>query len=63
MKKNIKIVAVLVITMLLTGCSTVLKDKDGKVVQYTEKSVCDTCNLKCESQFNEENIVIPEGTI
>jgi len=46
--KKIKIISILFITMLVTGCSTVLKDKEGKVVQYTEKNVCETCNQKCE---------------
>ena len=62
MKKNIKLLLVLVAVFFLTGCTTILKDKDGKAVQYTEKSVCDTCNLNCETKFKdeEENIISNE---
>ena len=63
---KIKIVGILLLTTLLTGCTTVLKDKDGKVVQYTEKNVCETCNLKCENSFieeqNQENIEVSTET-
>ena len=54
MKKNIKLLLVLVATLFLTGCTTILKDKDGKAVIYTEKSVCETCNSNCETKFNDE---------
>ncbi len=57
MKKNIKIILVLLSTVLLTGCTSLLKDKDGKGVQYTEKSVCETCNRNCESKFEEDNTI------
>ena len=57
MKKKFKIMFVLLATILLTGCTTQLTDKDGKGVQYTEKNVCETCNKKCEAKFEEENKV------
>jgi len=52
MKKTIKITLVLLITMLLTGCTTILKDKKGKAVSYTEKTVCETCESSCETKFD-----------
>ena len=57
MKKNIKIILVLCFTFLLTGCTSILKDKDGKVVQYNVKTVCETCEKKCENEITdtEEN--------
>lgn len=54
MKKSIKLSLILVTTLFLTGCTTVLNDKDGKAVQYTEKAVCETCNSNCETKFSEE---------
>ena len=62
--KKLKIISILLLTIVLTGCSTVLKDKDGKVVQYTEKSVCETCNNKCElikPKNEEQNELEPES--
>ena len=50
---KLKIIGVLLLTTLLTGCTTVLKDKEGKVVQYTEKTVCETCSKNCETAFEE----------
>lgn len=49
-----KILLVLLMTLTLTGCTSILKDKDGKVVTYTEKKVCETCEKSCESKFEEE---------
>ena len=54
MKKNFKIMFVLLSTIFLTGCTTQLTNKDGKPVQYTEKNVCETCNKSCEEKFSEE---------
>lgn len=54
MKKN-KIILILPLILLMTGCTNVLKDKDGKVIQYTANNVCDTCNLKCD-QIGIENL-------
>ena len=53
MNKKAKLLIVLLSTFVLTGCTTILKDKDGKVVQYTEKKVCETCELSCEDQFKD----------
>jgi len=49
-----KILLVLLMTLTLTGCTSVLKDKDGKVVAYTEKKVCETCEQSCENKFKDE---------
>ena len=46
---------VLLMAVILTGCTTQLTDEKGKGVQYTEKNVCEACNKKCETKYKEED--------
>lgn len=46
--KNKKIIFLVALCLLLTGCTNLLKDSEGKVVQYTNENLCNTCKNECK---------------
>ena len=53
-KKTTKILAILLVVFLLSGCTKILKD--GKtVVTYNADVICSDCNSKCDALSNKYN--------
>ena len=50
-KNNFKIILVLLLVFLLTGCAKTLTNDDKKVVKYTSEEVCESCT--CDNIKNE----------
>ena len=56
-KKTTKILAILLVVFLLSGCTKILKD--GKtVVTYNADVICSDCNSKCDALSNKYNELI-----
>ena len=51
--KILKVLIVLVLLVTLTGCTTTLKDKDGKVVKNEETGQTITENIICKPTYKE----------
>ena len=53
--KKIKLLFILLLLFLLTGCTKTLTDSDKKVVKYNSEVICNNCESKCKTKKDEIN--------
>jgi len=55
-KNNLKLLFIILLVFLMTGCTKILKDEDNQVVKYDSSIICENCSSNCEelqSQYDE----------
>ena len=53
-----KIILIIMIMFLFTGCSKTLVDKEKKPVKYESKLICENCDTLCEKYENKEKCIL-----
>ncbi|NLV89919.1 MAG: YidC/Oxa1 family membrane protein insertase [Tenericutes bacterium] len=53
-----KIILIILMLFIFTGCSKTLVDKDKKPIKYEASYICDTCDFSCEKEENKDECLI-----
>ena len=62
-KRKMKIATILVLLVLLSGCTKTLKDDENKIVKYDSEILCSTCERNCSTIIEEYNLLKEKETL